>query len=285
MKDVTEAIRRHHRELMEHFGRFLERAVGVGRTEPVTGPGMPQGEAAGVDHGTLKEVAAFLKSELLPHAHGEERYLYPAVDPLLKAYGKPTATMSVDHEAIEQYVRDVDQAVSLLEQAEGEERKALHERLRTALLQLQALLRLHLEKEERVYLPLFEAHLQPGEQRRILEGMHAVERSERRPHPNGGSGHGQDANGPAEPVIDVRPLPPPQRHPLILQTFDELPPGGSLVVINDHDPRPLNYQFHFERPGQFSWEYLEQGPEVWRVRIGKIGNQKQVGAGGWHAGS
>ena len=285
MKDVTEAIRRHHRELMDHFGRLLERAVGVGRAGQVAGPGMPPGQAAGVPQGALREVAAFLRSELLPHAHGEERYLYPAVDPLLKAYGKPTATMSVDHEVIEQYVRDVDEAVSLLAQAAGEEREALHGRLRATLLQLQAVLRLHLEKEERVYLPLFEAHLQPEEQRRILEGMHAVERSERPPLPDGGSGHGPRSGGPAEPVLDVRPLPPPQRHPLILQTFDELPPGGSLVVVNDHDPRPLNYQFHFERPGQFSWEYLEQGPEVWRVRIGKVGRREQVGAGGWHAGS
>ena len=68
-------------------------------------------------------------------------------------------------------------------------------------------------------------------------------------------------------VLDVREIPPVQRHPLIFRTFDALQPGGAFVLVNDHDPKPLYYQLYFERPGQFAWEYLEQGPEVWRVRI------------------
>lgn len=70
-------------------------------------------------------------------------------------------------------------------------------------------------------------------------------------------------------VIDVRRIAPRDRHPLIFATFDGLAAGASFVLVNDHDPRPLNYQFQFERAGQFTWEYLEEGPEVWRVRIGK----------------
>jgi uncharacterized protein (DUF2249 family) len=31
----------------------------------------------------------------------------------------------------------------------------------------------------------------------------------------------------------------------------------------------LYYQFAAELSGQFDWEYREQGPEVWRVRIKK----------------
>jgi len=46
--------------------------------------------------------------------------------------------------------------------------------------------------------------------------------------------------------------------------------GG--VLVNDHDPKPLYYQFRFEREGQFTWDYLEEGPEVWQVRIGKTMN-------------
>lgn len=71
------------------------------------------------------------------------------------------------------------------------------------------------------------------------------------------------------PSIDVRMVPPPQRHPLIFQTFESLAPGEGFVLINDHDPKPLYYQFAFERQGQFTWEYLEAGPKVWRVRIGR----------------
>ena len=42
-----------------------------------------------------------------------------------------------------------------------------------------------------------------------------------------------------------------------------------MELINDHDPRPLQYQFMAELPEKFDWEYLEQGSEVWRVAIGK----------------
>jgi uncharacterized protein (DUF2249 family) len=70
-------------------------------------------------------------------------------------------------------------------------------------------------------------------------------------------------------TIDVRPVAPAQRHPLIFETFEGLAPGESFILVNDHDPKPLYYQFKFEREGQFTWEYLEQGPDVWRVRIGR----------------
>ena len=71
-------------------------------------------------------------------------------------------------------------------------------------------------------------------------------------------------------VIDVREIPPPRRHPLIFDTFAGLAPGQHFLLVNDHDPKPLYYQFQAEMTGQFEWEYLESGPEVWRVRIGKV---------------
>jgi uncharacterized protein (DUF2249 family) len=72
------------------------------------------------------------------------------------------------------------------------------------------------------------------------------------------------------PVVDVREIAPRDRHPLIFTTFDRLQPGQALILVNDHDPKPLHYQFRFERQDQFEWEYLDAGPEVWRVRIGKV---------------
>jgi uncharacterized protein (DUF2249 family) len=69
--------------------------------------------------------------------------------------------------------------------------------------------------------------------------------------------------------IDVRVIPPRERHPAIFQTFDGLRSGESLVIVNDHDPRPLRYQFAAERPDAFEWTYLEEGPDVWRVRIAR----------------
>ena len=70
-------------------------------------------------------------------------------------------------------------------------------------------------------------------------------------------------------IIDVRSLIPAQRHARIFQLVNELQPGGAFVLVNDHDPKPLYYQLQAEYPNQFSWTYLESGPEVWRVEIGK----------------
>ncbi len=72
-------------------------------------------------------------------------------------------------------------------------------------------------------------------------------------------------------TIDVRTIMPRERHPLIFATFDALAPGDNFVLVNDHDPKPLFYQFSHERPGQVSWTYQEEGAEVWRVLVGKIG--------------
>lgn len=70
--------------------------------------------------------------------------------------------------------------------------------------------------------------------------------------------------------IDVRSLPPAQRHEKIFERVGQLVPGGSFVLVNDHDPKPLYYQLEAERPRQFSWTYLERGPAVWRVEIGRL---------------
>jgi regulator of cell morphogenesis and NO signaling len=64
-------------------------------------------------------------------------------------------------------------------------------------------------------------------------------------------------------------LQPALKHPTIFRKFDSLNEGESFVIINDHDPKPLYYQLLAERGNIFSWDYLEQGPEVWKVHVKK----------------
>ena len=71
-------------------------------------------------------------------------------------------------------------------------------------------------------------------------------------------------------MIDAREIPAQKRHPFIFQTFDELPVGAAFILVNDHDPLPLYYQFTDRRKQQFRWEYEEEGPDLWRVRVTKI---------------
>ena len=70
-------------------------------------------------------------------------------------------------------------------------------------------------------------------------------------------------------TIDVRTMPRPARHPLIFGTFDQLNLGEFFWVVSDHDPRPLHYLFEVKYPGAFTWDYVENGPDVWRVCVGR----------------
>lgn len=74
----------------------------------------------------------------------------------------------------------------------------------------------------------------------------------------------------SEPILDIRPIAPMNRHPLIFDKFEALAPGEGFILVNDHNPKPLYYQFQAELTDQFSWDYLEEGPTDWRVRIGRI---------------
>lgn len=70
-------------------------------------------------------------------------------------------------------------------------------------------------------------------------------------------------------VINAPEIEPKYRHAKIFEAFDELKSGEAIHLSNDHDPRPLHYQFMMEREGQFVWEYLQEGPDQWQVAIEK----------------
>ena len=39
---------------------------------------------------------------------------------------------------------------------------------------------------------------------------------------------------------------------------------------SDHEPAPLHSHLKLAYPGEFSFEYLERGPVVWRFRIARV---------------
>ncbi|HDO28171.1 MAG TPA: iron-sulfur cluster repair di-iron protein, partial [Bacteroidetes bacterium] len=71
-------------------------------------------------------------------------------------------------------------------------------------------------------------------------------------------------------TLDVTQIEPRLKHPAIFQKFDALSGGEAFVIHNDHDPKPLYYQMVAERGQTFDWEYLEEGPEIWEVKISKL---------------
>lgn len=69
--------------------------------------------------------------------------------------------------------------------------------------------------------------------------------------------------------LDVRVIPPPQKHATIHEKLKQLAPGEALRITNDHDPRPLRYELEHDQPGSFAFDYVESGPEKWLVDIVK----------------
>lgn len=74
----------------------------------------------------------------------------------------------------------------------------------------------------------------------------------------------------ASRTVDIRTLDGcVNRKAAVLDTFDALEQGDSIEVVNDHLPRGLLIHFQQQRPGRFEWASIEEGPEVFRVRITK----------------
>lgn len=70
--------------------------------------------------------------------------------------------------------------------------------------------------------------------------------------------------------LDLREIPVFERHPRIFDAWEDLSAGHTLQITNDHDPKPLRYQFEAEHQNAFSWEYLKKGPDEWVVDIKKL---------------
>ncbi len=68
-------------------------------------------------------------------------------------------------------------------------------------------------------------------------------------------------------TLDVRRLPCELRRATIIESFDALEPGQSIEIVNSFDPVPLRQHFEERMLVGFSWDYLEQGPEIWRIQL------------------
>lgn len=71
-------------------------------------------------------------------------------------------------------------------------------------------------------------------------------------------------------TLDATKIEPRYKHATIFQTYEDLAVGESFILHNDHDPKPLYYQFTAEKGKEFGWEYLLKGPDDWEVKISKL---------------
>lgn len=70
--------------------------------------------------------------------------------------------------------------------------------------------------------------------------------------------------------LDLRPLHPFERHDRIFALWNALKPGQTLRLTNDHNPKPLRYQFEAEQKGLFEWTSEQEGPKDWIFAIRRL---------------
>lgn len=229
--EVLDTIRGHHSELAEQLHERTQAVVAAAQHGDCEGP-----------RAALHE---WYQSTLLPHIVAEEQALYSAASDL-DATRLLVCAMLSEHRTLVSLIADLALAQQPFE---------------TAMLaaSAQAVFTVHVEKENDVLLPaLGSAELDLGA---LLEGMHDVLGSTAASAPA--------PDGSAE--LDVRVLPHGQRHEIIFGRLDALAPGEALVIVNDHDPKPLRYQTEALWPDRFTWTYREAGPQTWRVAISRAG--------------
>ncbi|MEU1571236.1 DUF2249 domain-containing protein [Streptomyces collinus] len=236
--------------------------------------------AAGSDPSAAEKLRAgliaFCDRELLPHSAAEEATLYPA------ARGLPDARLLIVSLVAEH--RCLTALVDALRNAATPADAAADARA------LQVLFEEHTAKDNGLVLPLLA--MAPGVSlASLLADLHA--RIGQDPpadstHPTtnttntrkkdesmndeetGGCGGVCGCGGADEapvPELDVRGVPHSLRHATVFGALDAVPAGRAMVLIAPHDPLPLLAQIEDRNPGTFSVEYLERGPESWRLRL------------------
>lgn len=71
----------------------------------------------------------------------------------------------------------------------------------------------------------------------------------------------------SEFTIEAQSIPAPDRHEFILKSFANLNPEETLLIVNNHDPRPLVEQMKSVFGKLLEYNYVESGPNVWKVRF------------------
>ncbi|MFB7243842.1 cation-binding protein [Streptomyces populi] len=266
---ALEAAVAHHARLAGELAGRVRMLLASADTDP---------GAAEVIHTGL---TAFCDRSLLPHAAAEEATLYPT------AHGLPEARLLVEGLIGEH--RCLTALVDALRAAPSPADSAADARA------LQVLFEEHVAKENGLVLPLLamapeislaglladthrwlasDATLVDAHEPRTAEKARNTEKGQdMREEPieetggcGGVCGCGA-AEEAAEPELDVREVPHALRHATVFGALDAVPAGTAMVLVAPHDPLPLLAQIEQRNPGIFSVEYLESGPEAWRLRL------------------
>jgi uncharacterized protein (DUF2249 family)/iron-sulfur cluster repair protein YtfE (RIC family) len=209
------------------------------------------------------ELVTWCQAELVPHALAEEKAMYPL------AQARPEGRLLVEgmlgeHVVITALVEELDRTTDPVRAA-------------AAARALQTMFDSHLAKENELVIPLLLgapgvslADVLGGMQE-LLGGHEQLGDAEDAAPDAAEAGCGGHSCSCGEvdpegfPELDARAVPHAIRHATIFGALDAVRPGGGLVLVAPHDPLPLLAQIEQRDPGAFEVDYLERGPEAWRL--------------------
>ena len=73
------------------------------------------------------------------------------------------------------------------------------------------------------------------------------------------------------PELDARAIPHAIRHASIFGALDSLQAGAGMVLVAPHDPLPLLDQARARYGESVSVDYLQRGPDAWRLQFTRVG--------------
>ena len=147
MNQMSETIQVRHQEILNALNALSGAVVA---------------DAAGIHS---LQLIGFLRHKLLPHMHSEEHHLYDLVDGLITGHNPSVAaTMAIDHQLVERQIESIGECLrtAMLDSAQDSERRAVRRELEIVLAQLNAVLALHLQREEQVYLMVLKHYAGQG---------------------------------------------------------------------------------------------------------------------------
>ena len=202
------------------------------------------------------DLVTWCRGELVPHALAEEGTLYRVAAERVEARLLVEA-MLAEHRVIVGLVDDLARAADTVSAAE----------LARA---LRVLFETHLAKENEQILPLLVAAPDVA-LAALLGGLHellgAAATADHSDQPAGHACGCGEVDPAGHPELDARTIPHAIRHAAIFGALDGVRPGKGLILVAPHDPLPLLAQLERREPGAFEVDYLERGPEAWRLAI------------------
>lgn len=83
------------------------------------------------------------------------------------------------------------------------------------------------------------------------------------------SADGAPANDHGLPELDARIIPHAIRHGAVVGAFSQVRQGKAMVLAAPHNPLPLLKQLSEIEGDALEVSYLDEGPDVWRLRLGR----------------